>query len=188
MYRSALFLAAVVLFSGISAEEASKNVTSGESSKSVSPGDDGKALNPADVLDYLHPYPVDFLHKSKKYSFFCDNKVDYITAWRKCMDINQELATIESAEDNLAFLAAVGSYTDYVLTSGTDLGKEGSWMWLVNHRQIPGWNQFSAWDNGEPNNQGPEDCLVGFNRDGVLFWNDIPCGNAYCYMCQELIL
>lgn len=50
MYRSALFLAAVVLFSGISAEEASKNVTSGESSKSVSPGDDGKALNPADVL------------------------------------------------------------------------------------------------------------------------------------------
>ncbi|KAL9699348.1 hypothetical protein quinque_002789 [Culex quinquefasciatus] len=113
---------------------------------------------------------------------------NFFSAWRKCIDRKLELATIESLEDNLAFEAALGSYREQVYTSGTDMGKEGSFVWLVNKRVIPGWNNFEAWETGEPNNNaGNENCLVGIVKGGRVQWNDIPCNNEYCYMCQDIL-
>lgn len=140
------------------------------------------------ISESLNPDPEDFLNRGKNYTFICDVKQNFFSAWRKCIDRKLELATIESLEDNLAFEAALGSYREQVYTSGTDMGKEGSFVWLVNKRVIPGWNNFEAWETGEPNNNaGNENCLVGIVKGGRVQWNDIPCNNEYCYMCQDIL-
>ncbi|XP_038119435.1 C-type lectin 37Da [Culex quinquefasciatus] len=188
MRRSALFLAAVVLFSGIYAEEASEAVIPEDSGKSGDSGESEKHVKPAHPVESLNPDPEDFLNRGKNYTFICDVKQNFFSAWRKCIDRKLELATIESLEDNLAFEAALGSYREQVYTSGTDMGKEGSFVWLVNKRVIPGWNNFEAWETGEPNNNaGNENCLVGIVKGGRVQWNDIPCNNEYCYMCQDIL-
>ena len=51
----------------------------------------------------------------------------------------------------------------------SDAESEGAWLWS------DGWaGSFSAWNAGEPNNKGHEDCATLAHFDPNV-WNDLPC-------------
>ncbi|XP_052566497.1 mannose-binding protein C-like [Culex pipiens pallens] len=137
---------------------------------------------------HVVPAINEYLNQTKVYTLHCEKTVDFFTAWRSCYDLGEELATIESSRDNKALASALESSDNLAYTSGTDAGKEGSYVWLVNKRPIPGqWNNFTAWNPGEPNNsESKEHCLVVKNLpNGSAGWNDVPCDVSLCYVCQR---
>ena len=59
-----------------------------------------------------------------------------------------------------------------------DLEEEGVWAWSDGSAL-----DFEAWNDGEPNDSGGEDCghLSTWGDGG---WNDIPCTDAFPQICQ----
>lgn len=46
---------------------------------------------------------------------------------------------------------------------------------------------FSYWNDGEPNNQGNEDCAAAYPRSNPFkSWNDAPCQYDLKWICQML--
>uniref|UniRef100_A0A182YTB2 C-type lectin domain-containing protein n=1 Tax=Anopheles stephensi TaxID=30069 RepID=A0A182YTB2_ANOST len=58
--------------------------------------------------------------------------------------------------------------------SGTDVGLEGSWIWLSNNKPVGSIKGFVNFAPGEPNHLSTngENCLITYN-DGT--WNDVDC-------------
>jgi len=60
-----------------------------------------------------------------------------------------------------------------------DRGSEGTWVWDDHMGQ-----GYVNWNNGEPNNQGDEDCLMHASQIGGK-WNDSNCNNQFRYVCEN---
>src|SRR6185295_5797070 len=61
----------------------------------------------------------------------------------------------------------------------TDAAAEGLWAWADGMGQA-----YVNWNNGEPNNQGNEDCLMHASQINGK-WNDSNCGNAFKFVCEN---
>lgn len=72
--------------------------------------------------------------------------------------------------------------------SGTDLGKEGEFVWLSNGQPFT----FTDWLPGQPNNnrdkkngQAPENCVEVTNYYNYGFkWNDQHCHRKQYFICE----
>ncbi|XP_076779870.1 CD209 antigen-like protein C [Arvicanthis niloticus] len=58
----------------------------------------------------------------------------------------------------------------------SDHTHEGSWQWVDNSPL-----KFSSWKEGEPNNDGDEDCVELFMDD----WNDNKCNEQNFWVCEQ---
>jgi len=96
------------------------------------------------------------------------------------------LVTISSVEEN-DFVTNVLT-NDTIWLAGSDAETEGVWKWVAGPEagQIfygPGVQPgaYSAWNPGEPNNQGDEDALHANYSGG---WNDISINASYFYVVE----
>uniref|UniRef100_A0A182SF39 C-type lectin domain-containing protein n=1 Tax=Anopheles maculatus TaxID=74869 RepID=A0A182SF39_9DIPT len=112
-------------------------------------------------------------------------KVTYWEAWQQCIANGGNLASIETATQNNAVHKAIkktGRDGQWWL-SGTDLGLEGSWIWLSRNEPVGTPYGYLNYAAGEPNNMSNagEHYLV-MRGDGA--WNDIPCDSPAFYVCE----
>ncbi|XP_029317239.1 CD209 antigen-like [Cottoperca gobio] len=105
-----------------------------------------------------------------------------------CMNQGGDLAVIDSREKHRAINGLLGNYQEpgrYISESGfwiglRDVKEEGVWKWLDDSRLIEGY-----WINGEPNNEGNEDCVASYPKmNPFKTWNDVPCNIVLKWLCQ----
>ncbi|XP_068608516.1 CD209 antigen-like protein E [Brachionichthys hirsutus] len=105
-----------------------------------------------------------------------------------CMKHGGDLAAVDTREKHLAMIELVNIYHDSSRSfyqSGfwiglRDVEQEGTWKWLDGKR-LAG----SYWNDGEPNNQGNEDCAAMYPRSNPFkSWNDASCTHALKWVCE----
>ncbi|XP_044023025.1 CD209 antigen-like [Siniperca chuatsi] len=105
-----------------------------------------------------------------------------------CTKQGGDLAVIDSREKQLAISNLINNYQDPsrpIFQSGfwiglRDMEEEGTWKWLDGTRLTEGY-----WNDGEPNNQGNEDCAGLYPRSNPFkAWNDAPCSHALKWICE----
>uniref|UniRef100_A0A3Q3J2A0 C-type lectin domain-containing protein n=1 Tax=Monopterus albus TaxID=43700 RepID=A0A3Q3J2A0_MONAL len=105
-----------------------------------------------------------------------------------CKKRGADLAVIDSREKNLAVSNLINSYQDSsraIVQSGfwiglRDVEDEGIWKWLDGTRLTEGF-----WNDGEPNNNGDEDCAATYPRRNMFkAWNDAPCNHDLKWICE----
>ncbi|XP_014322760.1 CD209 antigen isoform X4 [Myotis lucifugus] len=93
-----------------------------------------------------------------------------------CEDMRAQLVVINNAEEQ-KFLKSWDIRNDKSTWIGlSDKHNEGSWQWVDNTHL-----HLSFWKEGEPNNQGEEDC-VELSGDG---WNDNKCSEEHFWICEK---
>ena len=96
-----------------------------------------------------------------------------------------------TCEDDGAYLVVIGDQAenDHVRSlSGngnlwiglSDQDDEDTFVW-ANGVELDEDNDFASWNNGEPNNQGEEDCV---EMRGNGSWNDSSCGDRREFVCE----
>jgi surface protein len=96
-----------------------------------------------------------------------------------CQAAGQQLATVQSAEQNALLLAAARGNNE-VWIGGTDAASEGTWVWSPSNTPL----SYTNWYPGEPNNSGGEDCLEFQSNRLEKQWNDEGCTSKRKYVCQ----
>jgi hypothetical protein len=118
-----------------------------------------------------------------------------------CTQRSTSLVFIESAEENAFVLEWITrlDLQDQVWMGANDRdpaigNNEGEWVWGTANNAVQFWdgdengmpvmNRYEDWANGEPNNQGDEDCAVlSSNHD--FHWDDRVCTNQYLNLVCE---
>lgn len=97
-----------------------------------------------------------------------------------------DLVGISSAEEH-AFVIAEPSFEavllggEYVWIGGTDVAKEGDFVWINGESFF-----YDAWLDGEPNDfELNEDCSVYRVRGGVIGYDDQNCDDSYTPLCER---
>ncbi|XP_060071321.1 perlucin-like [Ylistrum balloti] len=116
-------------------------------------------------------------------------RVSWIQAMKICAVHGGELATVESAEEELfleSYLKTTWvsyNHTDGIWLGGTDLLVENEWMWAVSKEPI---TDYVRWAPGEPNsiNRHGEDCLDFLPHKSFL-WNDENCASQLNFVCER---
>ncbi|KAL1399411.1 hypothetical protein pipiens_008239 [Culex pipiens pipiens] len=76
----------------------------------------------------------------QRYVVFNNKRSTFFEAWRACMSLGLRLATVNSSEDDAALLVALRDAGTHHkgpwFIAGTDLGKEGSFVWLTTNREV----------------------------------------------------
>ncbi len=107
--------------------------------------------------------------------FLNPNNLDGNSAQSAAQQLGANLVSIQSATENqclTSWLAGNGfGSNDYVMIGLNDITTEGTFVWYDQNAVT-----FTNWQNGEPNNQGNEDCVQLRPNNGL--WNDIPCGQS----------
>ncbi|KAL7379591.1 hypothetical protein ABVT39_001967 [Epinephelus coioides] len=105
-----------------------------------------------------------------------------------CTKQGGNLAVIDSREKHLAVTNLINNYHDVtrpISQTGfwiglRDVQEEGNWRWLDGTRLAQGY-----WNDGEPNNQGNEDCAAAYPRSNPFkSWNDAPCNYDLKWICE----
>uniref|UniRef100_A0A182KA09 C-type lectin domain-containing protein n=1 Tax=Anopheles christyi TaxID=43041 RepID=A0A182KA09_9DIPT len=105
---------------------------------------------------------------------------NFFEAWQDCNIKGGHLASIESPKDQALVEEAMAKARDpraVFFVGGTDLGREGRWMWIHSNKPIPS-NGYKNFYPGQPDNGGgSQDCLIvgaadGYNRGK---WDDQNC-------------
>jgi hypothetical protein len=105
-------------------------------------------------------------------------------AWQEahddCVSQGGDLASIHNEADN-AFLyeTAFKVFQTEWWIGINDIEQEGSFAWSDGTPV-----DFTAWNDGEPNNAGGAENCGHFTSWAEARWNDIPCGNFYPYFCN----
>ncbi|XP_067336342.1 CD209 antigen-like protein 2 [Channa argus] len=131
-----------------------------------------------------------FLNSMCYYFAFSDaiSRRSWQEARNFCKKQGADLAVIESREKHLALYNLISNYHDSsrnIMQSGywiglRDVQEEGLWTWLDGTRLTEGY-----WNDGEPNNQGNEDCAATYPRSNPFkAWNDAPCTYDLKWICQ----
>nr|XP_033497821.1 CD209 antigen-like [Epinephelus lanceolatus] len=105
-----------------------------------------------------------------------------------CTKQGGNLAVIDSREKHLAVTNLINNYHDAtrpISQTGfwiglRDVQEEGNWRWLDGTELAQGY-----WNDGEPNNQGNEDCAAAYPRSNPFkSWNDAPCNYDLKWICE----
>jgi hypothetical protein len=120
----------------------------------------------------------------------CAINASWINARATCTNVGFELVRIDDAAEN----TFIRTLADTLLGGGdihigsSDFGAEGVWVWQNGDQFWQGGSggvavggRFEAWQNGEPNDDGTEDC--GEQRGGGG-WNDGNCGDGEPFICR----
>ncbi|XP_068563091.1 CD209 antigen-like protein E [Cebidichthys violaceus] len=106
-----------------------------------------------------------------------------------CKNQGGDLAVMDSREKHLAITDLINNYHvphASIFYSGfwiglRDVEEEGTWKWLDGTRLTQGY-----WNDGEPNDQGNEDCAATYPRSNPFkAWNDAPCNHELKWICQR---
>ncbi|XP_050079591.1 perlucin-like [Anopheles maculipalpis] len=117
-----------------------------------------------------------FATKAHGYNEYVAYKISatFFEAYQQCRLFGGYLASIDSAAENaraVTAIKAVGDINRQWYIGGSDLGKEGTFVWV-------GLNKRASYLNfgpSEPNNSnGIENCIAIGSISGTQ-WNDIPC-------------
>ncbi|KAK9878338.1 hypothetical protein WA026_021639 [Henosepilachna vigintioctopunctata] len=117
-------------------------------------------------------------------------KLNYFGALHFCKRNHMELLSIESKmEDQFIKNYLFNNFptSDSFWISGTDLAKEGDFVWMSTGQPF----SYTNWhpvDVKEPNNvNNAEHCVhmyQYFNSPNFFFWNDVHCGVPYNFICE----
>ncbi|XP_035902353.1 ladderlectin-like [Anopheles stephensi] len=116
--------------------------------------------------------PKRFVVITKSASFF--------EAWHDCNSFDGYLAAIESARDQSLVdeaLAKSSNPNGVYFIGGTDIGRDGRWMWIGLNKQLKD-TDYRNFYPGEPNNLGGrQECLTVGNWKGEQRgkWDDSEC-------------
>ncbi|CAG9800357.1 unnamed protein product [Chironomus riparius] len=134
-------------------------------------------------------------HTTKRYHFVTIFKANFFKAHQYCQLHNLELLTIDSKDEEIAFLNLLNS-KDFIhksakdfWTSGTDLGNEGHFFFLSNGKSV----DELTWAHGEPNNakksdsNETENCMSFTMNENLKFFRlfDRFCSMKFYFICQE---
>lgn len=116
--------------------------------------------------------------------YLCSRQADWIAARLACQayGTGHSLAVFHDAAEQAAVveqLAAVPAEANAPWWIGLgDAVSEGIFVW-VDGTPV----DFTAWNPGEPNNLGEEDC-VQFPGGSLGLWNDLTCDTSMFYICE----
>ncbi len=112
----------------------------------------------------------------------CYTRFAAVTSWDAAQDVcanaRAHLATLSSDLENGAVTAGVLSGTGNHWIGSSDQAVEGTLAWVTNEPTAG----YSHFQQGEPNNDGNEDCIETSN---VGLWNDDKCGSTNPVLCED---
>uniref|UniRef100_A0A182LZN4 C-type lectin domain-containing protein n=1 Tax=Anopheles culicifacies TaxID=139723 RepID=A0A182LZN4_9DIPT len=126
---------------------------------------------------------------ARKTMIIFEKKADFFQAWQDCDSNNGHLASIQSAyEQGLVeqAMAKTANPKGVYLIGGTDLGRDGRWMWIGLNEVLSNY-KYRNFYPGEPNNIGNQHCLSVGNWGGENRgkWDDTECFKQYDgYVCE----
>ena len=91
-----------------------------------------------------------------------------------CTDLGGDLAVLETEEEN-QFMYDAGA--ESMVFGLTDEAVEGSFVWVDGQSAT-----YDAWAEAQPDDAGGDEDCVQYYADAT--WNDIPCTNAYGFVCE----
>ncbi|EDS28434.1 salivary C-type lectin [Culex quinquefasciatus] len=126
----------------------------------------------------------------QRYFVFNSREVDFFQAWHLCASIGLQLASVNTAEDDaalkLAFRAADSNQIGPWWIAGTDLGKNGHFLWITTARPLGYRTGYTNFAPGQPDNTaGREHCVEAGYPSGTL-WNDRSCDVRRRYVCEAV--
>lgn len=114
-------------------------------------------------------------------------KLPFFEAWDQCIMNGGYLAATQTAFQNSEVWSVIrkAGVTGEVWLSGTQLGLQGSWIWLSRNTPVGRMSGYTNWYPGKPSNaaNSGDNCLtIGvFN---TAMWNDRQCTREYPYVCE----
>uniref|UniRef100_A0A1B6FE09 C-type lectin domain-containing protein n=1 Tax=Cuerna arida TaxID=1464854 RepID=A0A1B6FE09_9HEMI len=114
---------------------------------------------------------------------------NWFEAFMYCQSKGQQLATIQSKQENEQFFEAIKENQLYksaraqlFWTAGTDLAREGEWYWMTTGLPI---DSFLDWHTSQPNNyENREHCLCFECVDKK--WHDFDCKQLVApFVCES---
>ncbi|KAK9878342.1 hypothetical protein WA026_021642 [Henosepilachna vigintioctopunctata] len=124
------------------------------------------------------------------YYFETNLKLNYFEAFEFCRKNNMNLLSIESKKEEVLIKTHLFNLVPKVTsvwTSGTDLGREGHYIWLSTGQEF----SYTNWHPTaviEPNNyNNSEHCIhmyQYYNAVDTFFWNDHDCKLTYNFVCE----
>ncbi|KAL4231019.1 hypothetical protein ACF0H5_011391 [Mactra antiquata] len=128
-------------------------------------------------------------HNNRCYLFSHDTEY-WIGALQMCRELGAQLVEIETAAENTYLKAQAQVYAkDQFWISLTDIGEEGSWMWMSSKASI-NTTGFSDWYPGQPDNHGvDQNCAALYinraHHAPSWQWSDIACASRNHYICEK---
>jgi hypothetical protein len=90
------------------------------------------------------------------------------------------LATVNNLAEQDMLLDALSAYDNSFWIGLNDLASEDNFTWVNGESAT-----FRAWNWGEPNNSGNEDCVeMNWAGDGIHDWNDAKCNLKRYFLCE----
>ncbi|XP_058240759.1 hepatic lectin-like [Hemibagrus wyckioides] len=120
-----------------------------------------------------------FSSSSSFYGMSNENK-NWRESRKDCRDKGADLLIINSTEEQEFIVKQLGNFEAWIGLSDKDV--EGEWKW-VNNRTLT----TKYWAEGEPNNDGEEDCAVIYASSKTV-WNDRQCSVQLPWICEKPVL
>ncbi|AKT37218.1 uncharacterized protein CMC5_013490 [Chondromyces crocatus] len=119
---------------------------------------------------------------------FCSS-ANWANASARCADLGMRLVRVDDVDENTWLRTQMLSRgfgqiwlgASDAVTEQTWLWQDGDPFWQGGPNGMPVGNRYSAWTNGEPNDDGTEDCAA-MRSDGR--WHDTECGGGRPIACE----
>ncbi|XP_053682963.1 perlucin-like [Sabethes cyaneus] len=123
----------------------------------------------------------------KQYFVHNNQEVTFLEAWRRCLSVGHQLATITSEKDSQLIEQAIAKSSNtkgpwYI--AGTDLGSEGHFVWISTNKPVGYLTGYLNYSPGQPDNAGGNENCLEIGRWGGVVWNDVPCEWKQRYICE----
>tara|TARA_B100000683_G_C12290760_1_gene473867 strand:+ start:25 stop:726 length:702 start_codon:yes stop_codon:yes gene_type:complete len=140
---------------------------------------DNKDNNCDGQIDENDVCPCPYKTFEGKGYYFCGTARKWRLAVDDCLEIEANLVSISSEEENTFIAEQANALTDGKWWIGlNDRGTEGEYVWESGTAF-----EFDAWNDGEPNNfDDNENCVEMYSNTGL--WNDVSCRNEQGFICS----